>query len=79
MKLEFVERKRRRRPLIIIADGSIRAAGPREELRAGYTLPRFALEAEGDAAWLRDLPGVTVVDTDGRRVVFDLASGADDQ
>ena len=65
--------------LVIIADGSIRAAGPREELRAGYSLPRFAIEAEGAAAWLRDQPGVTVVEENGRRAVFDLADGADDQ
>ena len=65
--------------LVIIADGSIRAAGSREELRAAYTAPRFELVVDGDAGWLRDQPGVTLVDLDGARAVFDLAAGADDQ
>ncbi|MCW3817466.1 ATP-binding cassette domain-containing protein [Micromonospora sp. DR5-3] len=65
--------------LVIIADGAIRAAGGREELRAEYTLPRFELVVDGDAGWLRDQPGVTLVDLDGTRAVFDLAAGSDDQ
>ncbi|SCF26975.1 ABC-2 type transport system ATP-binding protein [Micromonospora viridifaciens] len=65
--------------LVIIADGTIRAAGGREELRAAYTLPRFELVVDGDAGWLRDQPGVTLVDLDGTRAVFDLAADADDQ
>ncbi|MEV4707635.1 ATP-binding cassette domain-containing protein [Actinoplanes sp. NPDC049316] len=65
--------------LVIIADGSIRAAGPREDLRAGYALPRFQIEADGDTGWLRDQPGITVIEADGRRAVFDLTAGADDQ
>ncbi|MFD2766027.1 ABC transporter ATP-binding protein [Micromonospora eburnea] len=65
--------------LVIIADGVIRAAGGREELRAAYTLPRFELVVDGDAGWLRDEAGVTLVDLDGPRAVFDLAADADDQ
>jgi ABC-2 type transport system ATP-binding protein len=65
--------------LVIIAGGRIRASGSREELRAGYALPRFALEADAGAGWLREHPGVTLVDLDGARAVFDLAPGADDQ
>ncbi len=65
--------------LVIIADGTIRAAGGREELRAAYTLPRFELVVDGDAGWLRDQPGLTLVDLDGPRAVFDLAADADDQ
>ncbi len=37
-----------------------------------YALPRFELVVDGDAGWLRDQPGVTVVDLDGPRAVFDL-------
>ena len=47
-------------------------------LRAEYALPRYALEVDADAGWLRDLTGMTLVDLDGRRAVVDLA-GADDQ
>ncbi|MFI5487105.1 ABC transporter ATP-binding protein [Micromonospora echinaurantiaca] len=65
--------------LVIIADGMIRAAGSREQLRRTYTSPRFELVVATDAGWLRDEPGVTLVDLDGARAVFDLAPGADEQ
>jgi ABC-2 type transport system ATP-binding protein len=65
--------------LVIIGDGAIRAAGGREELRAAYALPRYEIRVDGDAGWLRDQPGVTVVDLDGPRAVFDLAAGVEDQ
>ncbi|GAB3141468.1 ATP-binding cassette domain-containing protein [Micromonospora sonneratiae] len=65
--------------LVIISDGVIRAAGSREGLRSAYALPRYELRVDGDAGWLRDQPGVTLVDLDGAHAVFDLATGADDQ
>jgi ABC-2 type transport system ATP-binding protein len=65
--------------LVIIADGAIRASGSRQSLRTEYALPRYALQVDTDAGWLRDQPGVTLVDLDGARAVFDLAPGADDQ
>jgi ABC-2 type transport system ATP-binding protein len=65
--------------LVIIADGTIRAAGSRSELRANYARPRYEITVEADAGWLRDQPGVTLVDLDGARAVFDLAPGTDDQ
>ncbi|MEV6595278.1 ATP-binding cassette domain-containing protein [Actinoplanes sp. NPDC051346] len=65
--------------LVIIADGSIRAAGSRQELRAAHALPRFAIEVDADAGWLRDHPGLSLVDLDGTRAVFDLAPGVDEQ
>ncbi|GGM56315.1 ABC transporter ATP-binding protein [Dactylosporangium sucinum] len=65
--------------LVIIADGTIRAAGSRDGLREAHALPRYSLRVEGDAGWLRDQPGVSIVDLDGPRAVFDLATGADDQ
>lgn len=65
--------------LVIIADGMIRAAGTREELRAAYAQPRFEIVLGGDVGWLSDQPGVTPVEVDGDRVLFDLAPGADDQ
>jgi ABC-2 type transport system ATP-binding protein len=65
--------------LVIIADGAIRAGGSRRELRATYARPRFAVEVAADVGWLRDQPGVTLVELDGARAVFDLAPGTDDQ
>ena len=62
-----------------IADGTIRAAGSRTWLREQYTLPRYAIEVESDAGWLRDEPGVTLLELDGHRAVFDLDQEADDQ
>jgi len=76
-QLELVERLCD--DLVIIADGMIRAAGSRAELRASYAEPRYAIEVAADAGCLRDQPGVTLVDLDGPRAVFDLATGADDQ
>ncbi|MGM1018661.1 MAG: ABC transporter ATP-binding protein [Actinomycetota bacterium] len=60
--------------LVIIAGGTIRAAGAREELRAQHSAPRWELETTGDAGWLRQEPGVTVVDFDGGSAVFDVDS-----
>jgi ABC-2 type transport system ATP-binding protein len=75
-QLELVERLCD--DLVIIGDGAIRAAGPRGRLRQAYALPRYEIVVDGDAGWLRDQPGVTVVDLDGPRAVFDIDS-ADDQ
>ncbi|GGO23530.1 ABC transporter ATP-binding protein [Micromonospora parathelypteridis] len=65
--------------LVIIADGVIRAAGSRQDLRDSYTVPRYELVVASDAGWVRDQPGVSVVELDGARVVFDLPAGADEQ
>ncbi|MFI6243474.1 ABC transporter ATP-binding protein [Micromonospora sp. NPDC050795] len=65
--------------LVIIGDGVIRAAGSRQQLRDSYTVPRFELVVEHDAGWVRDHPGVTVVELDGARVLFDLPAGTDEQ
>ncbi|SDT77782.1 ABC transporter ATP-binding protein [Actinoplanes derwentensis] len=76
-QLELVERLCD--DLVIIGDGTIRAAGERTWLRRKYTLPRYRIEVDGDAGWLRDHPGVTLVELDGATAVFDLADGADEQ
>ncbi|BCJ67342.1 ABC transporter ATP-binding protein [Polymorphospora rubra] len=65
--------------LVIIGEGAIRAAGSREQLRRAHALPRYEIRVDGDAGWLRDQPGVTLVDLDGAHAVFDLAAGTDDQ
>src|SRR3954447_17336688 len=60
--------------LVIIAGGTIRAAGaptaggttgppaPRDERRAQHSSRRFELVSAGDAGWLRSEPGVEVLD-----------------
>lgn len=57
--------------LVIIADGTIRASGSRDTLRAEHSLRRFELVSHGDAGWLRDEPGVEVLTFDGGYAVFD--------
>jgi ABC-2 type transport system ATP-binding protein len=58
--------------LVIISGGAIAAAGARDELRAKYGTTRFELVVEDDAGWLRDHPGIRLVDLDGPRAVFEL-------
>jgi len=62
--------------LVVIADGEIRASGSREGLRAQHSLPRFELQVGGDVGWLRDEPGVTVLDFVGGYALFDVDSEA---
>jgi ABC-2 type transport system ATP-binding protein len=65
--------------LVIIAEGAVRAAGSREDLQTEYGRRRYELVVDADAGWLRDQPGVTLVDLDGPRALFDLPEEADDQ
>ncbi|MGY1550463.1 ABC transporter ATP-binding protein [Microbacterium sp. A588] len=62
--------------LVIIAGGTIRAAGPREQLRAEHSAPRWELESTGDVGWLREETGITVVDFEGGNAVFDAEDPA---
>ena len=62
--------------LVIIAGGTIRAAGSRDELRAQHATHRYELVSRGDAGWLRDEPGVEVLEFDGGYAVFETG---DDQ
>jgi ABC-2 type transport system ATP-binding protein len=56
--------------LVIIAGGRIAAVGSRAELRAAYAGSRFELVAT-DTGWLRDVPGVQVVEFAADEAVFD--------
>jgi len=62
--------------LVIIAGGTIRASGPREQLREQHAAPRWELESTGDVGWLRAEPGITVIDFEGGSAVFDAESPA---
>ncbi|MFI9814257.1 ABC transporter ATP-binding protein [Saccharothrix variisporea] len=65
--------------VVIISGGRITAAGARDELRERYGTTRFELVVGGDAGWVRDVPGVRVVDVDGPRAVFELDDEGADQ
>ena len=57
--------------LVIIADGQIRANGQRETLRNQFSTRRYEIRTEGDTGWIRDVPGISVVDFDGGYAVFE--------
>jgi len=58
--------------LVVIAGGQIRASGSREGLREQHSTPRFELQLDGDAGWIRTEPGVTVLEFDGGYALFDV-------
>lgn len=60
--------------VVVISAGSIAAGGSRTELRSRFATPRFELIVDSDAGWVRDVPGVRIVELDGARVVFDVES-----
>ncbi|UPK73449.1 ATP-binding cassette domain-containing protein [Nocardioidaceae bacterium SCSIO 66511] len=69
-QLELVERLCD--DLIILSDGAVVADGSKDELRAtGIERYRVGLAA-GDAAWLRDIAGVRVLDVDGPSALVEL-------
>lgn len=58
--------------LVIIAGGQIRAAGPRDQLREQHAAPRWEIDSTGDVGWLREVPGISVIDFEGGSAVFDV-------
>lgn len=76
-QLDLVERLSDR--IGIIAHGQMVAVGTVDELRRTDT-ERLWVDVPGAAAgWTENLPGVTVLRTDGSRWLLDLAPGFDDQ
>ncbi len=61
--------------LVVIAGGTIRATGSREALREQHSEPRYEIELAADAGWVRDIPGVTVIELDGRYALFEVPRG----
>ena len=57
--------------LVIIAGGRIAAAGAREELRSAVGSTRYELTTTGDVGWVREVPGVEVVEFDGGYALFE--------
>ena len=62
--------------LVIIANGTIRASGSRDQLQDEHSAPRFEILLGGDAGWIRDMPGITVIDFDGGYARFDAEPDA---
>ncbi|MCG2803004.1 MAG: ATP-binding cassette domain-containing protein [Cellulomonas sp.] len=56
--------------LVIIAGGRVVAAGAREELQAAHAGSRYEMIAS-DMGWLREVPGVVVVEFAADEAVFD--------
>ncbi|GGA70716.1 ABC transporter ATP-binding protein [Pseudoclavibacter endophyticus] len=59
-QLDVVERLSDR--LVIIAEGRIRAAGDRREMQAEHSRGLHRIAVADDAGWLRDVPGVEVLE-----------------
>ena len=62
--------------LVIIAGGAVRAAGAGDALRAQHGSDRWELLMSGDAGWLREAPGIRVVEFDGGWAIFEPESDA---
>ncbi|WP_439564536.1 ABC transporter ATP-binding protein [Microcella sp.] len=57
--------------IVVIADGAIRAAGTRDALREANAGSQWELQVADDAAWVRALPDVAVIEFDGGYVLFE--------
>jgi ABC-2 type transport system ATP-binding protein len=68
-QLDLVERLCDR--LVILAKGRVVGSGTVAELRSRGPV-RYRLTVGGDAGWVRDLRGVTVLDVDGPTALLDL-------
>jgi ABC-2 type transport system ATP-binding protein len=65
--------------IVIINRGRVIAAGAARDLRAQRAGARYRLQLGGDAGWLRDEPGVEVLDVDGEQALVELRRLEDDQ
>jgi ABC-2 type transport system ATP-binding protein len=65
--------------LVIIADGQVRAAGPREKLRNDFSTPRFEIQTGDDGAWISDIPGISLVEHTDGITVFEAQTDAASQ
>lgn len=60
--------------LVVIADGSVRASGSTEKLRAEHGGSQYDLVLDGAADWVRYQPGVSTAAIDGNHAVFEADS-----
>jgi ABC-2 type transport system ATP-binding protein len=59
--------------IVVLHEGKVVARGTSEQLRADAPL-RYRLTMGQDTGWVRDVPGITVVDLDGPSVLFEPES-----
>ncbi|KJC64806.1 ABC transporter ATP-binding protein [Agreia bicolorata] len=57
--------------VVVIANGQIRASGSKQKLHDDNAVRQFELLVASDAAWVREMPGVTVLDFDGGYALFE--------
>jgi ABC-2 type transport system ATP-binding protein len=65
--------------IVIINNGRVLAAGHARDLRAERAGARYRIQLGGDAGWLRDEPGLRVLDVEGREALVELPALEDDQ
>jgi ABC-2 type transport system ATP-binding protein len=65
--------------VVILDRGRVRAAGSAAALREQRAGARFRLRLGADAGWLRDEPGVRVLDVDGPDALVELPDRSEDQ
>lgn len=65
--------------LVIIAEGEIRAAGPRETLRDRFGGIRYEIHTPGDHRFLTTIPGITLISSADSTSVFEAATDAASQ
>ena len=76
-QLELVERLCD--DLVVIHEGRIVARGDAAQLQEEHAGTRIRIVVDGGTDWLSAAPGVTVVSSDPRGTVLELAEGADGQ
>ncbi|TWD83231.1 ABC-2 type transport system ATP-binding protein [Kribbella amoyensis] len=64
--------------LVVLSRGKVVAAGPVSELAATSTAT-YRLVVDGDAGWLRDVPGIQVRDVAGGSALFDVTDAGREQ
>ena len=65
--------------VVILHEGRLVAAGDAGRLRDERAGARYRLVLDEDAGWLRDVPGLRVLDVDGSTAVVDLDEPGSDQ
>jgi ABC-2 type transport system ATP-binding protein len=65
--------------VVIVDHGRVRAAGSATQLREQRAGARYHLRLGADAGWLRDEPGVRVLDVDGTAALVELDDREHDQ
>jgi ABC-2 type transport system ATP-binding protein len=62
--------------LVIIAEGEIRASGPRDTLRAEFSSPSFEIRTSGDTRWIDEVPGISLISSSDGTAIFEAQTDA---